>query len=141
MKIDPGLRSKGGPGSRQDHSRSGQPGRGRQPPLCTDPDPSSRNRTNATTRAWASSREALKGIDQSLVSKRKEAQASCWRYGRGNHHTTEYFAIKDIEGNNLPPVPVPVLKATVTTAANMNVAPATSARRRRLLNFQPRRPR
>jgi hypothetical protein len=52
-------------------------------------------------------KEALKGIDEELIAKHKEAKANCWRCEREGHYTLEYFAKTTEKG-------VEVTKSTVS---------------------------
>ena len=48
---------------------------------------------------------ALQGINQSSIDKRKESGTQCWRYGRNNHYTLDYFTNTSLNGKVLPPTP------------------------------------
>lgn len=58
--------------------------------------------TGTKSKKWASIKEALAGISQGDIDKRKADKAQCWRCGRDNHHTLECFARRDTDGKELP---------------------------------------
>jgi hypothetical protein len=50
---------------------------------------------------FASTKEALEGINETLIQKHKSAGTSCWRCGRSNHYTTECHAKTAESGESL----------------------------------------
>jgi hypothetical protein len=56
---------------------------------------------------FGSIKEALKGIDEELIAKHKEAKANCWRCRREGHYILECYAKKTEEG-------VEVTKSTIS---------------------------
>lgn len=60
---------------------------------------------------WRSNKEALQGIAQADIDKRKKANVSCWRCGRNTHGTLNCYAKRDIDKKDLPPPPDKAPKA------------------------------
>ncbi|KAG6043784.1 hypothetical protein E4U17_000843 [Claviceps sp. LM77 group G4] len=68
-------------------------------------------------KVWASTKEALVGIDQSAIDKRKNDGKNCWRCGRDEHYTLSCFANLDLEDRPLPPAPFRLSGSTPRVAA------------------------
>lgn len=60
---------------------------------------------------WSSVKEALQGVDQADIDKRKKAKVSCWRCGRNTHGTLNCYAKRDVDGKDLPSPSSPPTKA------------------------------
>lgn len=54
---------------------------------------------------WSSKKEALQGIAQANIDKRKKSKVSCLRCGRDSHDTLDCFAKRDVDGKDLPSAP------------------------------------
>jgi hypothetical protein len=115
MLSNPGLESvgKGAPGSTSERSKPVPPP-AKEPRSLSGHNQSSRKEAGKTTggskvdpksKRWSNNRDALKGIDQADIDKRKSANKACWRCGRDNHGTLDCFAKKDVNGKDLPPAP------------------------------------
>ncbi|KAG6177019.1 hypothetical protein E4U10_000346 [Claviceps purpurea] len=68
---------------------------------------------------WPSLKDALQGIDQSLINQRKANTAACLRCGREYHKALMCYARKDLDGRPLPPPPT---KKTPDTVAALKRA-------------------
>jgi len=107
MLSNPGLGSvgKGAPGSTSERSKPVPPPT-KEPRSLSGQNQSSRNsKVDPKSKRWSNNRDALKGIDQADIDKRKSANKACWRCGRDNHDTLDCFARKDVNGKDLPPAP------------------------------------
>ncbi|KAK4220419.1 hypothetical protein QBC38DRAFT_462666, partial [Podospora fimiseda] len=143
IAANPGISAssgKGTPVSTQEHLKSGRP-QGKEQRSASGPSPSSKKEKDEKKTAgkktsgdrnkvWSSTKEALKGVDQQDVDHRKSVNASCWRCGRENHHTTACFARKDINDKELPPAPgrVSSAKRKRTDDDDLSPPPSRSAR-------------
>lgn len=129
MMTNPGISSgKGAPTSRPEHSKSGHTPKERR--SSSDQGPSSRpgkaKVPNKSDQKWAGNKEALLGIAQEDIDKRKKAKAACWRCGRDNHQTLNCFARKDVDGKDLPQPKVSALKRKKSDDYD-DVAPETES--------------
>ncbi|RAL66363.1 hypothetical protein DID88_006032 [Monilinia fructigena] len=117
-KITLTLQRKGAPISTTEHSKSGQHDRGKQDTRSNRSqsqgqfsrieEKRSNTSLSAEDKKWATSKDALQGINQSDIDQRKKEKILCWRCGRNNHHTLECFARKDTAGKDLPSAAVKV---------------------------------
>jgi len=134
MLANPAISGKGKPGSTPEHSRSGQPrkdtsSRSGQSSSGGDKQSggSKPDRGKEKQKVWASNRDALKGIDQSDIDKRKTAKKACWRCGRDNHSTLSCFAKKDANGKDLPPAPDKVSSTSTKRKSDDSELPTPAA--------------
>jgi hypothetical protein len=63
---------------------------------------------------FGSIKEALKGIDEKLIAKHKEAKVNCWRYDRERNYKLEWYANKTVEG-------LEVMKSTVSVTRKRKI--------------------
>ena len=90
------------PGSRSEHSRSGQYQYHQQQNAGTSAQHRNNNKKDTL---WPSVKEALKGIDQVDIDRHRKKKKSYWHCGRDRHQTLNYFATKAVNGKVLPPAP------------------------------------
>jgi hypothetical protein len=109
MLADPALTlKKDGSGSTKEQPKPDNSRRDKRSPSGQNPSSKSKkDRPKASAqddsgRKWPNNREALKGIDQADIDKRKKDNKACWRCGRDNHQTLNCFAKKDVNGKELP---------------------------------------
>lgn len=93
----------------KEQSKSDRRGEQSSTSSTNSPAQTNRQRASATTntkdQTWPSMKEALQGIAQADVDKRKKAKVSCWRCGRDNHRTLNCYAKRDLDGKDLPSPP------------------------------------
>ena len=77
---------------------------------------------------WNSVREALNGVPQAKIDKRRKAKVSCWRCGRDNHSTLNCFANKDSDGNDIE---APSKVSALSAPLNLGGTPAPILKRPR----------
>jgi hypothetical protein len=67
------------------------------------------------TKLWKGLRDAIQGIPQDEIDEHKKNPEGCWRCGRTNHGTYQYYARTTVKGTSLPEAPAQVVSATTTT--------------------------
>ena len=90
------------PGSRSEHSRSGQRQYHQQQNAGISAQHKNDNRKDTL---WPSVKKALKGINQVNIDRHRKKKKSYWRCGRDRYQTLNCFATKAANGKVFPPAP------------------------------------